>query len=195
MLSRYRCIHPSPSLGRIPNTDDGRLPLHGRQALSVDGKQQQAGAAPGLRSTQFKVTSQLRQTESESARLPCSWVPPAYQPCLTQLLPLTSVPLARPASSPRRLSGHGISPSDGLVSSRLGDKALFPPSTVMRLHGTPHTASAPGMIAIEGVDSLGHTPIDILACKCCPKSRNHCFAAGTSDHYRAMSMPGSSMCI
>lgn len=85
------------------------------------------------------------------------WDPPAYQPCLTELLPLTSVPLARSASSPRRLSGHGISPSEGLVLSRLGDKALFPPGTVMRLRSTPHTAPAPGMIAIEGVDSLGHT--------------------------------------
>lgn len=47
------------------------------------------------------------------------------------------------------------SPSDGLAPSRLGDKALFPPGAVMRLHGTPHHAPAPGMIAIEGAHGLG----------------------------------------
>lgn len=54
-------------------------------------------------------------------------------------------------------SWHGISPSDGLVHSRLGDQALLPRGTVMRLHGTSHTAPAPSMIAIEGADGLGHT--------------------------------------
>lgn len=102
----------------------------------------------------LKVTSRLRLKVHVSRVF---WNPPAYQPGLAELLPLTSVPLARSASSPRRLSGHGISPSEGLVLSRLGDKALFPPGTVMRLRSTPHTAPAPGMIAIEGVDSLGHT--------------------------------------
>lgn len=77
----------------------------------------------------------------------------AHQPCLTELLRLTSAPLARTASSPRRLSGHGISPSDGLVPSRLGDQALFPPGVVMRLRGTPHTASAP-VHHPQGMESL-----------------------------------------
>lgn len=62
MLFRYRCIYPSPFLGRILNVAHGRPPADGRQALAVNG-QQRVGASSSLISTQLNLSSQLRRAE------------------------------------------------------------------------------------------------------------------------------------